>query len=302
MTRIAFVSCANIELRPHQPAWADIAASRPDLLLLLGDNTYMNWETGDPWEPERLEENYRRQFQLPAFRHLLDTVPTLATWDDHDLGPDDSCGAELAPDQLLASRALFDQYLVQSLNIAPTLNNNRPHMYGSHDIGPVRVIMLDVRSHRTWSTHPEPTVLGAAQEAWLWQQLADNTQPYTVVCSGSVINRGAKGHKFKDYPAFHQRLMAELEHHAGAERPRRVLFLSGDIHDNRWKQWPGFYEATSSGVACISPANQGSQPIDNWGLVEFDQVHNSLTVTLNGHAPSTVGVQRVLLDSWLPTA
>ena len=48
LSRIAFGSCATQE-RP-QPIWTSVLASRPQLLLLLGDNIYadtkdMNWKT-----------------------------------------------------------------------------------------------------------------------------------------------------------------------------------------------------------------------------------------------------------------
>ena len=299
MTRIVFVSCANVELRPVQPAWDAIAADPPDLLILLGDNTYMSW-TGPKWELERLRQNYEAQFKIPSFKKLIDTVPTLAIWDDHDLGPDDSCGAELEPQQLADSRALFNHYL------AKARNNNPPHMYCTYDIGEVRVIMLDVRTYRTLSTVSAPTVLGRDQEDWLWKELADNPKPYTIVASGSVMDRGVEQHKLSDYKAFYKRLKSELRHRPSdpkkphAPKPRKVLFLSGDIHDNRWKAWPGFFEATSSGVACV--ANVGPKgkkvevPIDNWGLLTFGP--EELTVDLRGHAPSRVETHKVRLRDW----
>lgn len=299
MTRIAFASCANIELRSHgQIAWAQMADATPELLLLLGDTTYMNWDDPLPgetgWEPERLAANYARQFDVPDFQHLLQAQPTLAIWDDHDLGPNDSCGGEMPAEQVAFSRALFDRYLHMAINA------NKPQMYCSHDIGPVRVIMLDVRTHRTHSNgNLPPTVLGDAQEGWLWHQLATNTQPYTVIASGSVTDRGIDGHKFRDYPVFYQRLLQELRHggKTGADgRPRKVLFLSGDIHDNRWRPQAGFFEATSSGVACIAPRN--GPPIDNWGLLEFDTTADEVRIHLRGRAPSYTRTHRVQLSSW----
>lgn len=294
MTRIAFVSCANIEKRGplDQPAWHQVLAADPDLLLLLGDNTYMNWSEPD-WEPQRLKKNYAAQWAVPAFKQLIDSVPTLAIWDDHDTGPNDSCGAEMPAHELAESRQLFNQYM------GFAKNNNRPHMYCSHDVGDVRVIMLDVRSHRTYSGKPGSTVLGKVQEEWLWHELARNPKPYTLVCSGSVINRGPPGHALTDYPAFYQRLVQELRYVAPKpqqpdHQPRKVLFLSGDIHNNRWKRHPGFFEATSSGVACVIGPSEA--PTDNWGLLTFGQ--QELRVDLNGHAPSRTYSKRIRLSDW----
>ena len=122
MTRIAFVSCAHPVLCPVQPAWHAIAAAEPDLLLLLGDNTYMSWE-GKKWLIDDLRDNYAKQFAVPGFKRLLQTTPHLAIWDDHDFGWNDCVGSELDAGQLAATRALFDQHL------GSAFNNNPPHMY-----------------------------------------------------------------------------------------------------------------------------------------------------------------------------
>ena len=289
MTRIDFVSCAHPVLCPVQPAWDAIAAAEPDLLLLLGDNTYMSWD-GQTWLIDDLRKHYALQFAVPGFRRLLQTVPHMAIWDDHDFGWNDCVGSQLSPDRLAATRALFDQHL------GGALNNNRPHMYCSLAIGPVRVIMLDVRTHRTLSTDPDPTVLGKVQEDWLWQQLADNTEPYLVIGSGTPITQGAPGHRLADYSAFHTRLMQELQHRPADAAPRKALFLSGDIHDNAWVRHVGFYEAIASGVACLSRRTQ--LPTSNWGLLEFDEKKDRVKLTLSGHWPSYVGVHRVRLSDW----
>lgn len=293
MTRIVFVSCANVELRPVQPAWDAIAADPPDLLMLLGDNTYMSW-TGTKWELERLQQNYEAQFKIPAFKKLIDTVPTLAIWDDHDLGPNDSCGAELMPQQLADSRALFNHYL------AKARNDNLPHMHCTYDIGEVRVIMLDVRTYRTLSTSSAPTVLGGVQEDWLWKELANNPKPYTIVASGTVTDDGLKGHRLSDYKDFYKRLQSALRpvppgpKDSKPPKARKVLLLSGDIHKNRWKNHSGFFEATSSGVACVW--GDKKKPIDNWGLLTFGA--EELTVDLRGRTPSHAHKHRLRLRDW----
>ena len=299
MTRIVFVSCANVELRPVQPAWDAIAAiaadplGPPDLLILLGDNTYMSW-TGTKWDLERLRTNYEAQFKIPAFKKLIDTVPTLAIWDDHDLGPDDSCGAELEPQQLADSRALFNHYL------AKARNNNAPHMHCTYEIGEVKVIMLDVRTYRTSITSSAPTVLGPAQEQWLWDQLANNPKPYTIVASGTVTNDGPAHQALSDYTDFYKLLQAALRpvppnsEVLTPPKARKVLFLSGDIHRNRWEDHNGFFEATSSGVACVKGEN--NKPIDNWGLLTFGA--EELTVELHGRTPAHTRTHRVRLHDW----
>lgn len=297
MIKIAFVSCANIEFRKEQPAWDEIAKAKPDLLLLLGDNTYMSWD-GTGWLIDDLRKNYALQFSQPGFKALMDNkqIKKLAIWDDHDFGYNDCCGADLSAARHAQTRALFDQYL----GLAE--NNNRPHMYCTYDVGDVRVIMLDVRTYRQDARTGGVTVLGSQQEQWLWDQLAHNPKPYTVIGSGTAINEGAPLQTLSDYPAFYERLKRELRHVPAMPgnpvgfKPRKVIFLSGDIHRNTWRAWPGFFEATSSGVACV--ATDANLPIDNWGLLSYDFGAGSVRVELNGHKPSRTFDKRISLDTW----
>lgn len=77
--KMAFVSCAYGTCRDAQPAWTEILAAKPDLLLMLGDNAYMSWY-GDEWDFKALEDRYRAQFAVKEFRAVIDSTPTLATW------------------------------------------------------------------------------------------------------------------------------------------------------------------------------------------------------------------------------
>ena len=43
MTKIVFTSCMDAERVPEQPVWDQIRAEAPDVLMLLGDQIYMDW-------------------------------------------------------------------------------------------------------------------------------------------------------------------------------------------------------------------------------------------------------------------
>ena len=90
MTRIAITSCCRGHSFDEQPVWADIEEEKPDLLLLLGDQIYMNNHEWRHWE---LDKYYQMQLAEPHFAWLIEKVPFLATWDDHDFGPNDARGA-----------------------------------------------------------------------------------------------------------------------------------------------------------------------------------------------------------------
>jgi phosphodiesterase/alkaline phosphatase D-like protein len=293
--KIAFVSCAYATHRPVQPAWREIKAAEPDLLLMLGDNAYMNW-AGLNWDFEALEACYRAQFNNPDFRAVIDRVPTLAVWDDHDCGPNDTLGAAAPADHLARTRDMFDRWM------GFAWNNNRPHMYCRYDeLQDVRVIVLDGRSFRTGSQGAQVTLLGAEQEQWLWHQLDPQVQAqrrFTLVACGSAFSQGADHHKVSDYRHFAAALRSRLAFRAGGpgDPGRRALFLGGDVHYNKFISHPeGFHEAVSSGVACFQPRTRDKSQFvperhaDNWGLLSIDDTQ----VQVQFHAnPQTTGNPR----------
>ncbi len=93
MTRIAIASCCKIQNVGDQPVWSEIEEHDPDLLLLLGDNVYM---PNSRWDHGFMEQRYKEQFAEPHFASLIQKVPFLATWDDHDFGINDSRGAYIS--------------------------------------------------------------------------------------------------------------------------------------------------------------------------------------------------------------
>ena len=290
-TKIAFVSCAYATRRPTQPAWQEILDKVPDLdlLLMLGDTSYMNWGdlsedfdklNREVWDFKSLNECYESQFDVKPFRELIAKVPTLAIWDDHDCGINDVCGA-LFPGQVKKSRALFDHWMKFAVNAG------RPEMYCVYDELPdVRILMLDGRSERTSSAAANPTVLGSSQENWLWKQLdpAQSVQrPITILANGVGVSEGSKFDKVEAYTDFWDKLHRELSFRAKpssvpGDCGRRTLLLAGDIHRNQFKSFKDerIYEAYSSGVACFIGKTYETQQFtparhtDNWGLITID--------------------------------
>src|SRR5438874_10964314 len=102
LTRIAFGSCADQD-RPL-PIFDTIAAAKPELLLLIGDNIYADLDKTRKVTPEVIKEKYDTLAKLPGFQKLKATCPILATWDDHDLGKNDAGGEWLLKDE---SQKLF---------------------------------------------------------------------------------------------------------------------------------------------------------------------------------------------------
>jgi alkaline phosphatase D len=312
MTTIAFASCAHVRTRPDQPAWGRIAAVPGlELMLLLGDTAYMPGEFDSAWDHAELERQYKKQMAVPGFMPLMKQVPVLATWDDHDFGTNDACGAE-HPTQRDKSVDLFQKYM------SFIANPDKRKIYCSHVIGDVRVIVLEQRYHRQTvrALGDGSTLLGEEQEKWLFDELAKSTQTFTVICSGSTVDKGelalgVYSESLSHYEPFYGKLKAAV-HKKG-----RVLLLSGDIHYNRFAShhidapdpaYPedakktikalAFHEATSSGVAQVVYRKVGGVDqrveVDNWGLLTFGA--DEVTVQLNRNDGSKT--HRIRVSDW----
>lgn len=133
--KIAFTSCMDATRVPIQPVWKEILQREPDVVMLLGDQIYMDWgDLGTSNWKRLIERNkkkglekfaqdmhyrYETQAKVEAFIDLTNYLrqsgkTLLMTWDDHDFawnnslgaGPDD--GKHWVPQEVKAiSLALF---------------------------------------------------------------------------------------------------------------------------------------------------------------------------------------------------
>src|SRR5262245_29761877 len=119
---IAFTSCMDADQRPQQRAWSLIAGQQPDMLLLLGDQIYMDWglslarvpkwkraiEQGgaaalDEFTAE-MHRRYKAQWEVDSFQALIRSLSSdparrrvFVTWDEHDFAWNNAYGVG-APD------------------------------------------------------------------------------------------------------------------------------------------------------------------------------------------------------------
>ena len=259
--KIAIASCAKIQDLAVQPAWDDIRARRPDVLLLLGDMVYLDRNDHD--DPAALAAElrglYQRQFAQPQFAALRADLQRrggrlLAVYDDHDFVGDNRCGADAPPALREAARAEFVRAF------APPQTGDE--VYAHVPLGLVDLVLLDARFHRQAAPRPADAdaMLGAAQWAWLERTVADSRAPYLVVASSSTVHQFG-GDSWERHPAAFQRLRRLL-------RPRRgALVVSGDVHHNDAYDDSGVVEIVSSAVARIGSVFGAERR--NWGLLHF---------------------------------
>jgi len=246
ISKIAFGSCAK-QWEP-QPIWTAIAATQPDLFLFLGDAIYGDWDGADVFTPteETLRRDWSRLDAIPEFAAFRETTPILATWDNHDYGKHDG-GAEFVLSDV--SKTAFLDFFGEPKE---SERRRRPGIYDAVTVGPdnrrVQIILLDCRTFKgpyvkderskeekadlgirgqyLPNNDPGATLLGAAQWAWLEEQLLEPAE-LRLICSGTQIVADEKAmEEWGNFPHERRRLFDLIKR----TRANGVILLSGNVH------------------------------------------------------------------------
>ncbi len=292
LTRIGIGSCFSQQ--EHGRLLGTAIRSRPDLFVMMGDNVY--GDTEDP-KVEELVAAYAGALARGDYRAFRAAMPMVATWDDHDYGLNDA-GAEYAY-KAATTPLFFDFWGVP----ADSPRRRTGGIYDAFITGPkgarVQVILLDTRSFRSPfrktdekgapgkerylpDSDPQKTVLGAAQWAWLEEQLAQPADLRLVVSSYQFVVEGHGWEKWGNFPLERQRFYDIV----ARTRAKGVVVVSGDRHRaGIYREAKGLanpvYELTSSAINMSSnwsdpgeeagPNRLGpSYRGDNVGMVTLD--------------------------------
>ncbi len=233
LTRIGFGSCINTQAHPMLDRTLMLAF---DLFILLGDNIY-----ADTTNPAVMAEKYRGRKESAFFHALRKKAPLLATWDDHDFGGNDA-GATYP--MKVESQKLFCDFMDVPADSARRM---REGIYDAALFGPpgkrVQVILLDTRYFRSnlatgennavpsggkYIPHPDPnvTMLGAAQWAWLEDQLRVPAELRIIASSIQFLSAFSGAEAWANLPREKQRMLDLLK----KAQANGVLFISGDRH------------------------------------------------------------------------
>jgi alkaline phosphatase D len=220
--RIVFGSCAD-EDEATGKVWQQMALAKAEVVVLMGDTPYI-----DSTDTARQRQRYREFAAHAPMAQVLHNTPWYGTWDDHDFGRDGANGNIKHKQRV---RQVFMEY-----HANPFYGENDAGVYMSFRRGPVETFVLDTR----WFSNTEPsqfdkdqpTLLGAAQWAWLEAGLRDSNAPVKVIVSGMIFNDAVRPNKpdyWGAYPA-ERRGLFEL---IGRHKVKGVLLISGDIHRSR---------------------------------------------------------------------
>jgi alkaline phosphatase D len=305
--RFGFVSCANFE-HGHFSAYRHLADEHPDIVLFLGDYIYEGVgkaedtlrRHSDGAEAKTLAgyRNRYAQYRLdPDLQRLHAEVPSLITWDDHEVQNDyaDKWSQTFDdPAQFLLRRAAAYQAFYEHMPLRP--GRSQPtgpnlHLFDRFRFGGLAEFsMVDGRQYRSREAcyrppdkggghletdqscperrDPARSMIGRQQEAWLFDGLSRSSARWNVIAQDVLMAQlrrkmadGDFGYWTDDwdgYPASRTRLLQ----HLFQSRVHNPVVLGGDIHSfwaNDLKR--DFNDPNSAVVAteliCTSIASRG---------------------------------------------
>jgi alkaline phosphatase D len=268
--RFAVVSCQDFQAG-YYAAYGDIA--RQDLAFVVHVGDYIYEDAADPDVPvERRHtggetvsvDEYRNRYSLyrldPQLQEAHAAFPFIVTWDDHEV--DNNYAGRFPEDEqtvraFLQRRANAYQVYREMMPLSPAVvqTNARMNLYRSMRFGSLaEFFVLDGRQMRTDQPcgdgfrslqscpeilDPAATMLGAAQEEWLFGGLAESGATWKVLAQQVMMMRWDAGVVFDNrevnifnvdawdgYQVARDRLMAFLASHG----LQNVVVLTGDIH------------------------------------------------------------------------
>ncbi|MBC5768474.1 alkaline phosphatase D family protein [Ramlibacter albus] len=264
--RFAFASCQHYE-QGWFTAYRDMATQQLDFVLHLGDYIYeSSWgvrrvrrhETGIPTELHEFRDRYALYKGDAHLQAAHAAFPWVVTWDDHEVANDytgDRSQRMQEPARFMKVRAAAYQAWYEHMPVPASMRprNGMATIHASYRFGDqVDLLVLDGRQHRSPhvclpGTSAQPlvdcaqrqdaarTFFGAAQEAWIDQQLQARPAKWTVLGQPTLLtptNRGTRDAPaywmdgWDGYPAARTRLLDALARH----RPSNVVVASGDVH------------------------------------------------------------------------
>ena len=201
--------------------WDTIGKFEPSVLLMLGDNVYID-------QPEQLlcqHYCYHRRQARTEWRKLVAKTPTLSIYDDHDFGKNDCVpGPEI--ENPAWKRAVWEVFRQNWANPAYGGGDAQPGCWYDFHIGDVHFIMLDGRYYRDLGGG---SMLGPVQKAWLKKTLMGSSATFKVLASpvpwAEKIKPGSRD-PWDGFPGEREEIFSIID----TEKIPGVFLISADRH------------------------------------------------------------------------
>ena len=151
--------------RGTQDIWKAVAAKKPDLFILMGDNIY-----SDSTEPAKQRRMYLQFRADRYFRAFGATTPIYAVWDDHDYGIDNSDRTQPGKERSLKT---FNEIWPNPKSQA----EQYPGIWTRFTVGGAEFFLMDVRYHRSANSDPDgpaKTMLGKERSLKTFNEIWPN--------------------------------------------------------------------------------------------------------------------------------
>ena len=210
---LGFSSCAGTG--SNAAVYDEIRRQAPDVFVFTGDLHYANISANDP---TLFAAAYDVVLGQPAVAAMLRETPIAYVWDDHDYGPNDA--DRDSPSKPAAQTAYRVHVPYQELPVDGVIAQ-------AFDVGPVRVLLTDLRSERS---PDDQTLLGAAQRAWLQSQLLAARDEVPLVIWVSPSPWIAAPQAGQDHWGGFAAERRELADFVAEHDIENLLIVSGDAH------------------------------------------------------------------------
>ncbi|MBK9293032.1 MAG: hypothetical protein IPM57_01055 [Oligoflexia bacterium] len=168
---IAITSCMDDSYEKEQKEqWQDLVSFKPDLILLIGDNVYVDKPINNISADDFWKRYVQVRQKLEIFR-IKNLIPIVAVWDDHDYGKNNGDSSFKYKDE---AKSVFDSFYSQE-DEKPFFENSfgvssRLSIYGFN------IFLLDNRSLNT-----KESIFGKDQKNWLFSALQMYQKPSFII-------------------------------------------------------------------------------------------------------------------------
>jgi len=252
--KFAFGSCMD-DSRHEKEIWTDLENQRPDLFIFLGDSVYAdkdNFGDYNEADPQKLWERFCRARFTLEFYYLDHLVPSLATWDDHDMGKNDAHSESYA--YIKESQDNFLSFFAQN-NLNSNILERGPGISSALKIGDHLMFLMDDRSFRKpKDSNDRYAHWGKEQEDWMLEKL-NNHKGLSWLMNGTQMfpQMIFKESFSKHHPQNFTAMINELK-----KTNTKTIFCSGDVHFSEISKIDrprlGYksYELTSSSIHSLA--------------------------------------------------
>lgn len=247
--KIGIASC--MRAAQHEKAmWTSLEAQNADVNLFVGDCVYIDYNHNGEPTPKVHWNKFVEARMVLDFYQWKRLVPTVAIWDDHDFGGDNS---DKNFPYSAEAKAHFKHFFAQNLSEHSFITAG-PGISCRFQLGNQLFLMLDGRSFRE-KPHSKKmySMFGKEQEEWIFDSIKD-FDGLVWFCNGTqwFSNYGLAESFRKDYAINFNSFIEKLN-----LADKQMIFVAGDVHYSEICTTPNYLknksiELTSS---CMHSSN-----------------------------------------------